>query len=39
MDLVAHTARDRPEIVDPGKLVDIAQALRVLLLDLDGILS
>ncbi len=36
---VAHTARDKPEMVDPGKLVDIAQALRVLLLDLDGILS
>lgn len=36
---VAHTARDKPEIVDPGKLVDIALALRDLLLDLDGIQS
>jgi len=36
---VAHTPRDRPDIVDSGKLVDIAQALRDLLLDLDRILS
>jgi len=34
---VAHTAWDTPEIVDPEKLVNIAQALRKLLLDLDGI--
>ena len=32
---IAHTARDRPEIVEPGKLVDIALALRDLLLQLD----
>ncbi len=36
---VAHTARDKPEIVATGKLVDIAQVLRDLLLDLDGVLS
>jgi len=32
---IAHTAKDRPEIVDPAKLVDIALALRHLLLHLD----
>ncbi len=36
---VAHTTRDKPEIVDAGKLVDIALALRDLLLDLDRVLS
>jgi aminopeptidase YwaD len=32
---IAHTAKDRLEIVEPGKLVDIALSLRDLLLHLD----
>jgi hypothetical protein len=32
---VAHTALDRPELVDPQKLADIALALRDLLLALE----
>jgi aminopeptidase YwaD len=33
---VAHTARDRPELVDTAKLVEIAHALHDLLLQLEG---
>jgi hypothetical protein len=31
---IAHTSEDRPEIVDPAKLVTIGLTLRDLLLDL-----
>lgn len=34
---VAHTPKDHPRIVDPAKLVEIADALRDLLLCLDGL--
>jgi len=36
---VAHTDADRPELVDPGKLVNIAHALKQLVMDLDGRIS
>jgi aminopeptidase YwaD len=36
---IAHTEQDRPENIDPGKLVVLAQALRDLVLDLDRTLS
>ena len=36
---VTHTAKDSPEIVDSGKLVDVALVLRGLLLDLVALLS
>jgi aminopeptidase YwaD len=36
---IAHTARDRPELVDCSKLTHVALALRGLLLDLDKLLS
>jgi aminopeptidase YwaD len=32
---ITHTEQDRPELVDPGRLVDAALALRELLLDLE----
>jgi aminopeptidase YwaD len=32
---IAHTARDRPEIVDPGKLVAVAEALHELVLGME----
>ena len=36
---VAHTHEDRPELVDPDKLVHIALALRDVVLDLDGLVA
>jgi aminopeptidase YwaD len=36
---IAHTDRDKPEIVDCRKLVEAALALRDLLLDLDKLMS
>jgi aminopeptidase YwaD len=36
---ITHTAKDHPRLVDPSKLVAIAQALQGLLLDLDGAFS
>jgi aminopeptidase YwaD len=36
---IAHTARDRPELVDCSKLTHVAKALHGLLLDLDKSLS
>lgn len=35
MAKITHTAKDTPEIVDPGKPVTVASALRDLLLELD----
>ena len=35
---ITHTPKDRPEIVDPTKLVHVAFALRDLLLHLDQLL-
>jgi hypothetical protein len=31
---IAHTERDRPELVDPHKLVDLANALSEIVIDL-----
>ncbi len=36
---IAHTDADRPELVDPDKLVNIALALKHLVLDLNGRIS
>ena len=36
---IAHTEGDRPELVDPEKLVNIALALKELVFDLDGRLA
>jgi hypothetical protein len=36
---IAHTAGDRPEQIDPERLVNLALALKELVLDLDGRLS
>jgi aminopeptidase YwaD len=36
---IAHTAQDKPELVDCSKLVLVALALRGLLLDLEKLLS
>ena len=36
---IAHTDADRPELVDPDKLVNIALALKELVVELDGRIS